>query len=63
MHAVLRGVLQAVKGRPMSKDEVSLLYRVFDTNKDGFLEISGQCFCGYLLLGLGCQFNCCWRGR
>lgn len=33
--------VQAVKGRPMSQDEVSLLYRVFDTNKDGFLEISG----------------------
>ena len=23
----------------MSKDEVELLYRVFDTNKDGFLEV------------------------
>jgi len=26
----------------MSKDEVELLYRVFDTNKDGFLELSGR---------------------
>jgi hypothetical protein len=34
--------LQAVKGRPMSLDEINLLYRVFDTNKDGFLEISGK---------------------
>ena len=32
---------QAVKGRPMSSDEVNLLYRVFDSNRDGFLEISG----------------------
>lgn len=30
---------QAVRGKPMSKDEVELLYRVFDTNKDGFLEV------------------------
>lgn len=33
-------VQQAVRGKPMSKDEVELLYRVFDTNKDGFLELS-----------------------
>lgn len=35
-------LVQAVKGRPMSIDEVNLLYRVFDTNKDGFLELSGE---------------------
>ena len=35
-------MLQAVRGKPMSKDEVELLYRVFDTNKDGFLELSGR---------------------
>lgn len=32
---------QAVRGKPMSREEVDLLYRVFDTNKDGFLELSG----------------------
>ncbi len=32
---------QAVRGKPMSGEEVDLLYRVFDTNKDGFLELSG----------------------
>ena len=26
--------------RPMSQDEIELVYRVFDTNKDGFLELS-----------------------
>ncbi|KAL4424906.1 hypothetical protein ABPG77_002129, partial [Micractinium sp. CCAP 211/92] len=33
-------VRQAVRGKPMSGEEVDLLYRVFDTNKDGFLELS-----------------------
>jgi magnesium transporter len=33
-------VQQAVRGRPMSKDEVDLLFRVFDTNKEGLLELS-----------------------
>jgi magnesium transporter len=33
-------VQQAVRGKPMSKDEVELLYRVFDTNRDGLLELS-----------------------
>lgn len=32
---------KAVRGKPMSGEEVDLLYRVFDTNKDGFLELSG----------------------
>lgn len=35
---------QAVKGKPMSRDEVELLYRVFDQNKDGLLELSGACW-------------------
>lgn len=33
-------VRDAVKGRPMSQDEIDLVYRVFDTNRDGFLEMS-----------------------
>ncbi|PSC69475.1 Magnesium transporter MRS2-4 [Micractinium conductrix] len=33
-------VKEAVRGKPMSKEEVDLLYRVFDTNKDGFLELT-----------------------
>ena len=31
---------QAVRGKPMSKDEVELLWRVYDTNAEGFLEVS-----------------------
>jgi hypothetical protein len=34
---------QAVKGKPMSDEEMDLLYRVFDSNKNGFLELSGGC--------------------
>ncbi|EFN55977.1 hypothetical protein CHLNCDRAFT_145324 [Chlorella variabilis] len=33
-------VQQAVGGKPMSQEEVELLFRVFDTNKEGFLELS-----------------------
>jgi hypothetical protein len=40
-------VQQAVRGRPMSKDEVDLLFRVFDTNKEGLLELSGG-FVGWM---------------
>lgn len=35
-----RVVLAAVKGRPMSPEEISLLFRVFDQNKDAVLELS-----------------------
>lgn len=35
---IVRG---AIKERPMSPDEISLLFRVFDTNKDAVLELSG----------------------
>ena len=33
-------VRAAVKGRPMSGDEVNLLFRVFDQNKNAVLELS-----------------------
>lgn len=33
-------VSQAVKGRPMSQDEITLLFRVFDSNRDAVLELS-----------------------
>jgi Ca2+-binding EF-hand superfamily protein len=33
-------VTQAVKGKPMSKEEVALLFRVFDANKNAVLELS-----------------------
>ena len=33
-------VAAAVKGKPMSKEEIALLFRVFDTNKDAVLELS-----------------------
>jgi hypothetical protein len=33
-------VRAAVKGRPMSADEVALLFRVFDQNRDAVLELS-----------------------
>lgn len=33
-------VQSAVRGRPMSSDEVKLLHRVFDKNSDGFVEVT-----------------------
>jgi magnesium transporter len=33
-------VQAAVKGKPLSSEEIDLLYRVFDQNRDGFLEMS-----------------------
>ncbi|KAL6767339.1 hypothetical protein ACKKBF_B34875 [Auxenochlorella protothecoides x Auxenochlorella symbiontica] len=33
-------VRESVQGKPMSTDEINLLYRVFDSNKDGLLELS-----------------------
>jgi hypothetical protein len=38
-------VQEAVRGKPMSKDESDLLFRVFDTNKEGLLELSGALTC------------------
>lgn len=32
--------MQSVQGKPMSTDEINLLYRVFDSNKDG---VSRRC--------------------
>lgn len=52
--------LQAVRGKPMSKDEVELLYRVFDTNKDGFLELTGERAGG---VGSACGRRRCMRAR
>ena len=33
-------VANAVRGKPMSKEEIALLFRVFDANRDAVLELS-----------------------